>query len=88
MYRKDVMVCNGVEFRPGDKVRVMRQVEESDPNGMGEGVPWDNCWVADMDNYLGLEFTIMDIDTFGVMFYSDTHVGYAFPLAALDKVEG
>lgn len=88
-----VWICNGVEFKVGDKVRVVRQVESFDPNGMGNGVEWENTWCsADgdwkaMDGYLGLEFTIAEIESYGVTFETDLDgLSYALPLAALEKV--
>lgn len=76
---------NGVEFNVGDKVRVMRQVESFDPNGMGDGVEWENTWVDDMDRFLGLEFEISDFSPEGVDLSEETCF-YLFPLTALDKV--
>lgn len=93
--QNEVWVCNGQEFKVGDKVRVMRQVESFDPDGMGEGIRWANEWIPAedldwkaMDGYLGLEFVIESIDSHGAVFETFEADGpsYAFPLKALDKV--
>jgi len=93
-------VYNGVEFKVGDTVRVMRQEEDDAPNGMGDGIPWENSWIGgtveqslkgeyktDMDAFLGLEFVIEDIDFYGVTFEDSSGYAYAFPLSSLDKVK-
>jgi hypothetical protein len=77
-------LVNGVEFKAGDRVRVMRQIETNDENGMGDGVEWENNWVDEMDKYLGLEFEILDISPEGADISKTCF--YLFPLAALDKV--
>lgn len=93
-------VCNGVEFKVGDKVRVMRRVKDNDPDGMGEGIPWQNNWIAaetgwaGMDGFLGLTFEIEDITAEGATFvvaekyrkFVEHDAQYAFPLSCLDKV--
>jgi hypothetical protein len=84
-----------VEFREGDRVKVVRFEENLAPNGMGEGIEWDNTWVnaryedngtinLNMDGYFGIEFVINHIDQSGVEFEND--LGYAFPLSSLEKV--
>jgi hypothetical protein len=89
-------VYNGVEFREGDIVKVVRIEEDEAPNGMGEGVAWNNAWINtryedngtidfNMDGYFGMEFTIEDISVEGVYFENDP-AGYAFPLSSLEKV--
>jgi hypothetical protein len=85
-------ILNGVEYRVGNVVRVMRQVEDYDPNGMGDGMEWDNTWIASdgedlgMDEYLGLSFEIAEISEEGVFFEGADACSYAFPLASLDKI--
>lgn len=71
---------NGVEFNPGDRVKVVRLEHDAAPNGMGSGIQWDNNWIgrekdADgntvvdgMDGAIGHEFVINTIDERGVIF--------------------
>lgn len=80
---------NGVVFEPGDRVRVVRFAETLETGGMGNGVDWDNCWIqGDMDDYIGLDFTIDNIYVEGVEFV-ETVGGwkYRFPLSVLVKIE-
>lgn len=85
-------ICNGVEFKEGDRVRVMRQEEDYAENGMGNGRAWCNNWVGEndegekgMDAYLGLEFEIAEITSCGAIFVSP-EIGYAFPLTSLERI--
>lgn len=81
---RNTFVCNNVEFKVGDKVRVMREVETGDSNGMGEGQSWENSWEEGMTLCLGLEFEIENIyRDIGAEFKGGS---YIFPLAALMKV--
>lgn len=91
-------VHNGVEFRPGDKVKIVRMEEDDAPNGMGEGRQWVNNWadytdirgtvVDGMSSYIGCEYVINDIDETGVYFVvDDLHTNeFGYPLSALEKV--
>jgi hypothetical protein len=87
-------VCNGVEFKVGDTVRVVREEQTGAPNGMGEGVKWENCWSGfdgntelGMDKWLGRKGTIEDISVEGVTFeMPDDELSYSFPLTSLEKV--
>jgi len=85
-------ICNGVEFKEGDRVRVVSQEVDDAEDGMGTGCQWENAWIHDdlsgdkgMDAYLGLEFTIEEITVHGATFES-TSISYGFPLTALEKV--
>ena len=62
-------------FKVGDKVRVVKKVEQE--NG------WRNSWVDDMDELLGKTFTINMIDESGI-FFEDSH--YEFPPSSLELV--
>lgn len=80
-------IYNGVEFQIGDRVKVVRDAEDGDPNGMGAGRSWNNGWIHAengyqlMDGYIGLEFEVADIDEHGV-FFSEDHT-YGFPLSCM-----
>lgn len=76
-------ICNGVEFKVGDKVKIVRKVASHCGNGMGEGVEWENIWEMSMDNYIGEIATIDYIGYAGVSFEEG---GYGWPLSALEKV--
>lgn len=87
-------IYNGVEFKVGDRVKVVSDAPTADPNGMGVGIEWENSWVhaeylfgaayPHMDGYIGLEFVIEDIDETGVIFEDgDGCVSYAFPLSCM-----
>lgn len=83
----DVWMYNGVEFKVGDRVKVVSDAESLDPNGMGVGVKWENTWAGScgeylhMDGYIGLEFEIADISELGVFFSDDFTFG--FPLSCM-----
>lgn len=88
---------DGQEFQVGNVVRVMRQVEDFDPNGMGEGFAWDNTWVGfdsdssaataeGMNKYLGMTFVIADISLEGVEFEGASNLSFLFPLSSLQYV--
>jgi hypothetical protein len=89
-------ILNGTEFAIGNVVRVMRQVQQDDPNGMGDGVAWNNNWVGidddnscgpvGMNKHLGGTFVIADICDEGVEFEGADEVSFLFPLASLDKI--
>lgn len=78
---------NGQTFVAGNVVRVMRQAETGEANGMGEGVKWENSYHEAMDRYLGMTFVIADIGAEGVEFETE-HEGYSFlfPLSSLDWI--
>lgn len=89
----DVWVYNGVEFKSGDKVKVVRFEETDAPNGMGEGKVWNNSWEPDMDKAISLEFEINHIDTSGAYFvvaaeydYNFSPIHYTYPLSVLEKI--
>lgn len=87
-------IYNGVEFRIGDRVKVVSDAASYDQNGMGPGVKWLNGWEnafnyegrlhMGMDGYIGMEFEIEDISQEGVYFvgYSSEN-SYGFPLSSL-----
>lgn len=79
-------ISNGVEFKEGDVVRVVRFVEDDDPDGMGEGIRWDNGWVEEMDKFLGLPMIIEGIDEEGVYFEGGKGASFGFPLKSLEKI--
>ena len=48
---------------------------------------FDNCWCYDMDDYVGKEFTIQNIDSYtGIIFEKDAQA-FMFPPAALELIE-
>jgi hypothetical protein len=73
------------EFKVGDKVRVARKVETDDPNGMGEGKPWDNAWVSEMSYLIGSVAEVEEIDPALGVILSGSY--YLYPLAALELIE-
>ena len=83
-------IYNGVEFKVGDRVKVVSDAVTNDPNGMGAGVEWNNCWVhatnedgylqMGMDGFISMEFEIHDIDEHGVYFSEES---YGFPLSCM-----
>lgn len=80
---------NGVEFEIGDRVMVDGIAETEQPDGMGDGIDWQNSWVEDMNDAIFKEFEIYDIDEAGVRFVEiegDWNTEYMFPLSALRKV--
>jgi hypothetical protein len=90
-------IVAGQEFAVGNVVRVMRQVEDADPNGMGDGVKWENNWVGfygeagdntpyGMNKCLGMSFVIEDIEPEGVTFEGAGELSFLFPLAAFDFI--
>jgi len=88
---KKKWVYEGVEFSVGDRVLVVRFAEKNEADGMGHGIPWDNTWIdGDMDDSIGHEFTILDIDYTGVRFCETEgeyiEPGYGYPLSCLEKV--
>lgn len=87
-----VWVYNGVEFNIGDRVRVVRFEQDKAPNGMGEGVAWGNTWQDTMDQAIGFEFEVFEIDPeLGVLFCPLVDcdfpaADYGYPLSVLQKV--
>jgi hypothetical protein len=70
-----------VEFKAGDRVRVVKKVKQQ--NG------WRNSWVFDMDNSIGNEYVIDSIDEHGVYLavgYGDSIRGLGFPTNSLELV--
>lgn len=65
-----------MNFKIGDKVRVVRRVEEE------EG--WNNDWVDSMDGYIGENSIIVQIRSTGIRLASSF---YNFPPSSLEKVE-
>jgi hypothetical protein len=91
-------VCNGVTFAPGDRVKITGFEEDFAPDGMGDGVTWDNQWpdiwkdgnlVGGMSMFIGYEYEINDIDETGVYFVTDeSHTNmYGYPLTVLEKIK-
>lgn len=73
------LVSNEVpEFHVGDVVRVIKKV-----NAKEEG--WNNCWVDQMDNFIGNKYTISRIGQNGVYFTDNTCLG--FPPSSLELVK-
>ncbi len=70
-----------VEFKVGDRVRVVKKVQQQ--NG------WRNSWVFVMDDAIGNEYVIDNIDEHGVFFsvgYEDSIHGLGFPTNSLELV--
>lgn len=70
-----------VEFKAGDRVRVVKKVKQQ--NG------WRNSWVFDMDNSIGNEYVIDRIDEYGVYLavgYEDSIHYLGFPTNSLELV--
>lgn len=86
--QNDVWQYNGVDFRVGDTVKIVRLEEEEAPNGMGDGKVWQNAWAPAMDQTIGFTYEINDIDENGVHFVSDEDHDnwYAYPLSALENL--
>lgn len=74
---------DGVEFKVGDKVKVLSVGVSDDPNGMGPGVRYMNSWVRSMDDSVGKIFIIASITSNGVHFEQD-YLGY--PLNVLENL--
>ena len=87
----DKWIYNGVEFKSGDRVKIVRFEESFAPNAMGENIVWDNTWIEPcMDELIGSEGTIAWIENAGVWFFDivgETTIDYMFPLSVLEKVE-
>lgn len=64
------------EFKPGDRVRVLRTAKTHE-NG------WDNSWVPSMDDAVGKEFEVTRVSTTGVHF---KHRFEGFPPFVLELV--
>lgn len=77
------------QIKVGDKVVVTCRGVDDDPNGMGEGKPWTNAWVEEMDIAIGKTVTVKVIDPeMGVLFAEDKDVfNYAYPMNVLELVE-
>jgi hypothetical protein len=73
--------CNGVKFKVGGKVKIVRKVETHDKDGMGVGKEWMNSWNRSMKDYIGQKGRIESITDHGVSL-EDT--SYSWPLAALE----
>lgn len=89
-------VYNGVEFKPGDRVKVVRFEADGAEDAMGDGIQWDNSWNDGMDQAIGKEFEISSIDDMGVLFTDWVEMGYdavreyaiyAYPLSVLEKLQ-
>lgn len=65
-----------MNFQVGDKVRVVKRVEEE------EG--WENDWVDSMDGYIGESSLIVQISSMGIRLESSF---YRFPPSSLEKVD-
>lgn len=72
---------NGVEFKVGDKVKIVRKVQTK-VNGMGFGKDWRNGWVSSMTYSIGNIAEITKINDTGVRLKGE---GFGWPLAALEK---
>jgi len=83
-------IYNGVEFKPKDRVRIVRFERSFAPGAMGENIVWDNTWESNMDALIGNEGTIAWIETAGVTFFDvegETTIDYMWPLSVLERVE-
>lgn len=83
-------ICDGVEFKVGDKVKVVRSSTTGAVNGMGEGILWENTWDSVMDDAFGMTGIISEITTLGIYFETiieDSYLkGLGYPLTSLEKV--
>lgn len=81
-------ICKGVEFKVGDKVKVVRSCKRHDRDGMGDGVEWLNSWVDEMNTIIGKEVIIKSIEREGVRFISveGVDIECSYPLKSLDKI--
>jgi hypothetical protein len=100
VYVESKWVCNGVSFAPGDKVKIVRMEQSPAPNGMGDGVAWQNSWsegykndnlginVRGLSEYIGFTYEINNIDETGAYFVEDEDHNnpYGYPLTALEKI--
>jgi hypothetical protein len=73
--------CDGVRFKVGDKVKIVRKVETHDKNGMGLGREWKNCWNPAMDGLIGESGKIGNITDQGAWV---DDVSYYWPLSSLE----
>jgi hypothetical protein len=77
-------IYNGVEFKVGDRVKVVRKVASFAHHGMGNDLEWDNSWVEpEMCSELGVTGKVTPISRRGVCV---NELGFGYPLAALEKV--
>ncbi len=75
-------------FFVGDRVK-MKDHPDNFPEFFEEHITWDNCWMFDMNNYIGKEGVItcdsgrsgLEID------FNDGHIKFRFPYFCLEKVE-
>lgn len=97
--KNDVWECNGQEFRAGDTVKIVRVEQDFAPDGMGEGVEWENNWVestgfsdtfafANMNYGVGKTYEIADIDETGAYFIEDEEHNnrFGYPLSVLFNI--
>lgn len=82
-------ISGGVEFNEGDLVKIMCNVADCHPNGMGLGKPWNNTWADNMNDAIGRLFTIAYITEEGVHFAGendDPASWYAYPLRCMENM--
>lgn len=82
-------ISGGVEFKKGDLVKIMCNVSDEHPDGMGQGVVWANIWCDRMNEAFGRLFTIDFIDATGVHFEvqdDDPVTWYGYPLRCMENM--
>lgn len=75
---------NGVEFKVGDKVKIVRQVESLAIGGMGDGKAWKNSWASSMSDSIG---NVAEITSISILGAKLSTACFGWPLAALEKQE-
>jgi hypothetical protein len=74
-------VYNGVEFKVGDKVKIIQKVEAHAKDGMGQDKEWMNCWNPEMTPLIQKKDKITSITDQGVGF---EELGFFWPLSSLE----
>ena len=78
------------DMKVGDKLRlVTHDVPTRDPNGMGAGIEWENCWTGNMlDVPLGTIGVVDAITSTGIYFDPPLVADgwYGWPLSAFELV--
>ena len=77
--------CGGVEFNEGDLVLICQREETDAEYGMGNAGVWHNNWLPEMDEFVGKQYVIADIDHHGVTFEGDENM-YGYPLSCLENI--
>lgn len=66
------------EFKVGDRVRVALRVENE--------IGWNLVWVPTMDEYVGKEYTITEIQQGSGVYFVEDGAKYGFPPSCLEPV--